>query len=352
MNSIYLNQRHYQAEEILSYTKEELRRMPLFLQEIFEFLQDWFGAAPFIEVKTSGSTGEPKLIRLSKLTMLNSAKATNHYFSLHAGDAILLCLSARYIAGKMMLVRAIVGQLQIHAIEPSAHPDLCQYADIQLCAMVPMQVEEILRCQDVTAFDPIKTLIIGGAPVQASLEIDLQRVSSRCFATYGMTETASHVALRAINGIKSKIGYYEALPHVRFSTDGRGCLIVSAPELIDEPLVTNDVVELLSETRFAWKGRYDFMLNSGGIKLFPEVIEKKIYSAINRPFYLTKRSDDRLGEALVLVLEGEPLRTQDQQNLINEIIRLVGKYEKPREIRYLKQFQYTSTGKLMRILPV
>lgn len=313
------------------------------------FLKAWFSTDPFIEMRSSGSTGDPKLFTLPKQMMRQSARATNLFFALTQGDTLLLCLSADYIAGKMMLVRALEGGLRVTAVPPTSTPPIPKDSTFQLCAMVPMQVEQLLRKGDEDLFKGIEQLIIGGGEVIESLRGRLQQLPTRCYATYGMTETASHVALSLLHGSQSEM-IYRALSGVEFEVDERDCLIINAPNLLTQALITNDVVALVDRYSFKWIGRADFVVNSGGVKLFPESIERKIAHLFDRLFYLTKESDPLLGERLVLVVEGEPLSSEEACNLLDLIRSTCNRYEVPKRIVYRKELPETATGKLMRIL--
>ena len=347
--SIILDGMLWTSTDILHLNMDDIARMPEWKQEIFLFLQQWFGCSDTISVHTSGSTGKPQQIYLSKSTMRHSAQATNQYFRLNEDSHALLCLSAGYIAGKMMLVRAIEGAYHLHTIAPTSVPLRNDVGHIDFCAMVPMQVEETIRTNGKNAFKRIKQLIIGGGAISHQLEQEIAQLSTICYATYGMTETASHVALRIIDGSDSA---FLALPGIHFSTDKRQCLIIDAPELLNHPIVTNDIVELSedSSVAFRWKGRYDFVVNSGGVKLFPETIEKKIAPLmVDRSFYLTKRPDNRLGEMLILVIEGTPYTDKETQKLMHQIASAVAPYEKPRDIVFLNHFQRSGSGKIIRL---
>lgn len=343
MNTIFLNKHIYSADYFRELTPDVIEDQPIYLKDIFSFLHQWFDDSQVIDVKTSGSTGMPKIISLSKETMRQSARATLDFFRLKKNDPVLLCLSANYIAGKMMLVRAIEGELDLTAIEPATvlfiPPKLFRF-----CAMVPMQVEETLRVYGNGSFSCIESLIIGGAPVSSSLEHKLKAVSAACYVTYGMTETASHVALKRLNTNEP----YRALPGISFHEDDRHCLIVKAPLLHQDLLSTNDIVELCNSSEFHWKGRYDFVVNSGGIKIVPEELEKKIEPFLKQPFYFSKRSSQLYGEELILVLEGDKLSSEAENELLMLLATILTKYEKPKAVYYIQAFEYTSNGKLKR----
>lgn len=319
--------------------------------EVFTFLKEWFDEKPYVIGHTSGSTGTPKEIRLDKEDMRASAVLTNSFFGISAESVLLLCLSVSYIAGKMMVVRALEAGADLCVVPVGSHP-MQESVDgglsdmkIDLAAMVPMQVEESLRVpSEKAAFGSIRQLLIGGAPVSPELEKRLQHIPTQCYATYGMTETVSHIALRKLNDD----GNYIALGNVTFSTDERGCLVIDAPHLRSRHFVTNDLVELSDEHRFRWLGRFDNVINSGGLKFFPEVIESKISSLFSCRFFITSQPDERLGQRIILMLEGA--NRPDVNELLQNMRKLLSAYEMPRAIFTCCRFRETTSGKIMRDL--
>lgn len=296
------------------------------------FLLDWFDHHDYIEMPTSGSTGIPKIIRVKKQAMVNSAIATGRYFDLQPGCRVLHCLPAKYVAGKMMLVRAFILGLDMDFVEPGLEPLAHSDEIYDFSAMVPLQAQ-----RSMARLGQIKKLIVGGAKISNSLEKQLMMLPGIAFETYGMTETVSHIAAKPV-GAKS----FSVLPNVGLSLDDRQCLVISAPDISDEPIVTNDLVELLSPTEFIWKGRIDNVINSGGIKHIPELIEAKLMKYIDRRFFFYGVPDENLGDKLVLVVEGEPY------HLDPAIFSKLDKYEIPKDIIFVPSFMETGNGKVIR----
>jgi len=330
---------HENVEALLSYARD-------FSKDLNSFLTFWFDYNDFITVKTSGSTGKSTMIQLKKEFMVNSAIATGDYFDLPQKTKALLCLSPNYIAGKMMLVRAMVLGWDLDMVEPDTNPldKTTEYYDF--CAMVPLQLGSSL-----TELHRVKKLIVGGAPISQDLKNKLQNVSTAIFATYGMTETITHIAVKKLNhlenlGSKGK-SYYNTLPNIQISKDDRGCLVVLAPKLSETKIVTNDLVELLSAKEFEWLGRYDTVINSGGIKLIPEQIEEKLAQIIPQRFFVAGLPDEMLGEKLVLIIEGEDKNLNNVQSKISQLQSLL-KYENPKEIYFTEEFVETETKKIQR----
>tara|TARA_R110002012_G_scaffold38153_1_gene106531 strand:- start:65 stop:1069 length:1005 start_codon:yes stop_codon:yes gene_type:complete len=309
-----------------------------FEKAIGGFLSEWVSDAPTLAVQTSGSTGEPKTIVLKKEQMINSAKATGEYFDLQPKQKALLCLPSTGIAGKMMLVRAMVLGLHLDYVEPSSKP-LPNNKSYDFVAMVPLQVENSLD-----QLVNVKKLIIGGAPVASDLRVELKKQSVEAYETYGMTETITHIAVKIIT---EGSNYFETLLNVSLKQDERGCLVIDAPKISDERIITNDLVELISENQFTWLGRYDSIINSGGIKLVPETIEEKLSSIIESRFFVAGIPDETLGQKLVLVVEGDPTEAQELLPSIKHI-KTLSKYEVPKAIYFVKAFSETVTKKINR----
>ncbi|WP_228237427.1 AMP-binding protein [Allomuricauda sp. M10] len=307
---------------------------------IGQFVLDWISNKPTLEVFTSGSTGKPKRIELNKEHMVNSALATGEYFQLKPKQQALLCLPCSGIAGKMMLVRAMVLGLHLDEVEPSSNPLQHNKKLYDFVAMVPLQVEQSLQ-----ELDRVGILIIGGAPVNDKLRAVLESGSTQVYETYGMTETITHIAVKEI--APEPKPYFETLPNITLSTDDRGCLVINAPKVANEKVITNDIVELKGTNQFTWLGRYDSIINSGGIKLMPESIEAKLTPLMPSRFFVAGIPDEVLGEKLILVIEGQPLPTDEILQKIKSQAS-ISKYEVPKDIYFVKSFVETATQKIHR----
>lgn len=304
------------------------------------FLALWRDNGPTIEAQTSGSTGAPKMISLPKADMRLSAKATCAYFGINHASLLFLPLSVDYIAGKMMLVRAEVSGANVMVETPSNRPLLAPPpAEIDLAAVVPPQIHGLLKSP---WHGRIRNLIVGGAPLDSENEQALVNRGINAYATYGMTETSSHVALRRLG-----TDIYKALPHVTFSIDTRGCLVIHSSAMQFDTLVTNDLVELVGPDSFRWLGRHDNVINSGGIKVSPEVIEQKLSTYIpdNREFFISSRPSRKWGREVVLVIEG---RDPMEEPIDFAAIPTLSKAERPKATLYITRFDRTRTGKIIR----
>lgn len=312
-----------------------------FERAIGDFLLDWFNDRPTLSLGTSGSTGDPKIIEVRKAHMINSALATGAFFKMGAGTRALLCLPSKFIAGKMMLVRAMFLGWDLHGIRPASAPLIPLGKDYDFCAMVPLQVQNSL-----SRLHRIGTLLVGGAPLPPELRSRLSGEAIRAYETYGMTETVSHIALREIDDNLVDGTGFKALPEVVFSQDQRDCLVIQAPKIFDGTITTNDVVRLISDTEFQWLGRHDHIINSGGIKLIPEQIELKLSPLFSSRFFVAGIPDKTLGQKLVLLIEGEI----DSELLLQNIrgLKSLSKYEVPKEIYSVPHFLETENEKIRR----
>ena len=295
----------------------------------------------FLLQKTSGSTGEPKTIQLNESAMIASASKTLNFFNLKEGDTALLCLPANYIAGKMMIVRALVGGLNLLEIEPKGIPDIPEKT-IHFAAMVPMQVQNLIDSG--YDFANIKNLIIGGATVNFKLCQDIQKLPCTVYATYGMTETYSHIALQQLNGSKPD-SCFRLLDGFAISTNEKGCLVIDAPEFSNEPIVTTDLVEIISPNEFRLLGRADNVINSGGIKILPEELEAIISKQLNTECLVVPVPDDKLGQKAILVLE----KASHYKNIDLQAINLhFEKHKIPKAVYYIDVFPRNKSMKIDR----
>lgn len=327
-----LNGFHLNEDDLCRIAYSFIKEGEPFERALGDFLLNWFDQNSFIEMQTSGTTGAPKSIRVDKQAMINSALATGTFFDLHPGIRVLHCLPTQYVAGKMMLVRAFILGWDMDITAPVSNPFERNDQEYDFAAMVPLQAQHSLE-----KLHKIKKLILGGAKVSQALSDQLKALPTEIYETYGMTETITHIAAKRIGE-----DAFTVLPYVNISEDDRHCLVIDPYAICDEPVITNDVVKIIDDTHFIWLGRHDNVINSGGVKLFPEQIEEKLSKNINRRFFVKGMPDETLGEKLVLVIEGEPF------DIDTAAFAQLGKYEKPKEVLFVKQFSQTESGKVIR----
>ena len=309
------------------------------------FMDEWHDGSPTLLVHTSGSTGKPKPLWVEKRRMEASARITCGFLGLQQGDTALLCMPLDYIAGKMMVVRALTCGLRLVSVEPSAHPMKgLDDSPIDFAAMVPLQVVRTLEVpEERERLLRVRHLIIGGGAIDEELEQALQDFPHAVWSTYGMTETLSHIALRRINGAQ-RDDHYTPFEGVGISLNDEGCLVIDAPAVCPTPLTTNDRASLAADgRRFRILGRRDNVICSGGIKLQTEEIERKLRTRLHVPFMVTKRRDAALGEAVVLLVEDRD--TEQYQAVCRDTLY---KYERPKLILSVERIPLTETGKPAR----
>jgi len=297
-----------------------------------KFILNWFNSDSFITVTTSGTTGSPKKIQIEKQAMVFSALATAEFFELKAGNLVLNCLSTNYIAGKMMLIRSIVLGFEMDFVAPTSNPVENNTKVYDFVAMVPLQVEN-----SINELINVRKLIIGGTKINQNLRSQLLDLPTLVYETYGMTETITHIAVKKISD-----NYFSVLPNVTISTDDRNCLVIDVPRISNAKIITNDVVNIIDNSEFELLGRIDNVINSAGVKLFPEQIEIKLGNKIQTRFFVIGIPDDQYGEQLALVVEGNSISFND--DFFNDLLP----YEKPKAIYFVAKFLETESGKIKR----
>lgn len=310
-----------------------------FEKKVIFFLEKWLDDAKTVEVQTSGSTGVPKVFEIEKRKMLNSAVMTCDFLHLKSGDTALLCLPVEYISGKMMIVRSFERKMKLIIAEPSLQPLKDLESEIDFCAMTPLQVENSLD-----KIHLVKNLIIGGASVSESLKKRISHLTTYIFETYGMSETLSHIALKQLT--PESEDYFTAFENVTISKDDRGCLKIFAPNVNDEVLQTNDLVDIKNGNQFKFLGRIDHVINSGGAKIFPEELEALVKKEIANEVVFLGVADELLGQKLVVVIEG---KETDETIKVLSNIQFEKNFHKPKKIIFTDQIPRTPNGKVSRI---
>lgn len=321
----------------------------------FNFLAEWYNVQDFIEVQTSGSTGAPKTIRLNKTFVAASARRTIRFFNLKENDRVLHCLPSNYIAGKLMIVRALIGKLDLLVVDPSTDFSFLQKESFKFAAMVPNQVGKLLEFVRQpadwnpdfagTPFGRLEFLLLGGSAIPQNLVKKLQAISTACYSSYAMTETATHIALRKLNGPGAS-EFYHCLDDIEVELSKAGCLRIKMPGL-EKPLQTNDLAELQDKKTFQVLGRADNIIISGGIKFSPEQLEKKLEPYIKQPFMISWLPHEMLGQQLILLVEGNQSAETNQQ-LQHIFQQQLDKFERPRKIRFISKLPRTLNGKIDR----
>jgi O-succinylbenzoic acid--CoA ligase len=351
--SLLLNGREFSYDSIRQ-TPTPHRALNGYEAKVLELVREWLSGAHEFGLRTSGSTGQPQLIVLKRRQLAASAARTGDYFDLGPGDRALVCLNCDFIGGKMMLVRGLERNMHLTIVEPHADPFdfVPAEEEFDFAAFVPLQLRAVLTAGRANRLNKMRAILVGGAGVEPSLLREVEQLKVPVYLTYGMTETASHMALRRLNGPQAS-PHYRVLPGLHLGQDERGCLTVRGDVTDDQLIVTNDRIELVDKHTFDWLGRVDFVINSGGVKVQAEKVELVLDVALaelgeSRRAFVAGQADERLGQAVTAYVEGSPLRTPAEQRLLELLRERLGKYELPKRVVYIPTFQTTASGKLDR----
>lgn len=355
-DALTMNHVRYDRADLLRRAKDALNEpgAPVWKAALYRFILDWIDDRDYVVLRTSGSTGTPKELRVPKRRLVASANATARHFGLMPGDTALLSLPVDYIAGSMMVVRAFVSALDLIVVPPDSRPLLgIGETSIRFAALVPMQLEAFLGRdgfdrEAVDVLERIDILLLGGTGTREAMVAALQGIRTRVFASYGMTETLTHIAVKPLNQGDGATGY-RPLDGVRVRLDEDRCLVIDVDYLAIESLQTTDIADLAADGTFELIGRKDHAINSGGVKLFPEQIEQRLSRLLSdRQFFICAAPDARLGEQVCLLVEGEPWPGDQHESMWREISEVLGQYEKPRQIEFVPEFVLTESGKIRR----
>jgi o-succinylbenzoate---CoA ligase len=348
-SQLRINGEIFNRESLIVYAQEKLMNHDLSEWEnaFFDFILSWLDDSDRINLSTSGSTGKPRVLQMPKSRLAESAIRTGSYLNLENGQSALLALPVGYIAGQMMVVRGFVLGLNLIPVTPDSNPLKNSQLRLNFAALTPMQVLKTIESENgPEKIRAIDKLIIGGDAVSNELKEVLSGFDNQIWSTYGMTETLTHVAMQKLTN-PNPSACFEALPGITFGTDERGCLVIYGAGLNERGIKTNDLVNLISKTSFDFIGRFDNVINSGGVKISPERVEKLMAPVLRQKRFIVSGIPDRyLGKRLVLVVEcdkKEPLN-------INHLVQNSGlkKHEVPKEIYFVDHFPETETGKIIR----
>lgn len=342
---LLLEGKEYTSDDIARFVAEGAENYPSAIWDLYLFLNEWFNDSPVITVHTSGSTGAPKELIARKDQMMQSARLTCEFLNLQAGDTALLCMNLRYIGAMMVVVRSLVAGLNLIVRPASGHPLSDISEPLKFAAMVPLQVYNTLHTpEEKEQLKQTEILIIGGGAVDEALEAEIKSLPIAVYSTYGMTETLSHIALRRLNGNSASDHYYP-FSSVELSLSPENTLVIKAPLVCDDILQTNDIARIYPDGSFTILGRKDNVINSGGIKIQAEEIEKVLRPFIPMPFVITSVPDPRLGQAVTLLIEGQ----LDMEELKNKVQEILSPYNRPKYIRMVNFIPQTGNGKINRV---
>ena len=333
-----LDSKNYNRKELLNFAYENIQSNNSSSLILSEFILELFNIETFILSNTSGSTGRPKNIKLEKEALVNSSYMTRDYFNLVAGQSAISFLPLNFIAGKMMLIRAMVLGLDLHLFAPTSNPSKFIDKKYFFSAMTPMQASN-----SINKLKYINTLILGGSNISKELSLKILSKKDKYYETYGMTETVTHIAIKKVSKQDASNNSFRVLKGVTIKANKNNCLVIEAPHICVNKLITNDIVTITSQDEFTLLGRIDNIINSGGVKLIPEVIEKKLNNYISKNFIISSVHSELLGSKVVLLIESKKYKIE------NDIFKFLSKFEIPKNIYFINKFIYTKTNKVDRL---
>lgn len=346
-----------------------------YYKKVFDFKKAWESGQETFKIQTSGSTGTPKTILLHRKQMLASVKMTAKAFNLEEGDTAFCCLNIDYIAGLMMLVRAFEIGMDLVVVEPKSNPfeDIEKHLYIlkanrgqNFFAFVPLQIQTLLESKPIFSeiLNSAKAIIIGGAAVNDAILEKVQTIYRPVYVTYGMTETLTHIAIRRING-SEKDDFFNTLDGVDVKLNDESCLMIKSKTTDNEWITTNDVAEIINGSSFVLHGRIDNVINSGGVKIQLEKIEKATELVLKKlktdeqkldgRYFVFSLPNEKLGERLIFVLEKEtneafPSRDDATKiDILQSFKEILPKFEVPKEVFFVEKMIETPTGKIDKI---
>lgn len=326
------------------------QRLEPWEHKVWSFLDLWLNPAiNHITVYSSGSTGKPRPYQHSKQVLIASAQATCRFLGIQHGQNALLALPADKIGGMMMVVRSWLYKMPLFCIAPTINPikELPSGVHFHLAAFTPMQVAPVVNSYELfKELEAIDIVILGGSEVPRGITQWLKGLTNRLYATFGMTETVSHIALKKLNAPEAD-EHFRLVPGVEIATDERGCLQITAPALQLNQLQTNDVVVITGPAQFDWLGRFDNVINTGGLKVYPETLEQEWKEVMMVPFFIAGIPDPVSGQKVVLVIERDSI-TEKEVEATRQYFKNMAQNTRPRQLLLVPRFLRTETGKIKR----
>lgn len=325
---------------------------PEIIQKVADICKWWLESQLPMEITTSGSTGTPRKISFERTEIIGSIQLTVQALNLRSGMNCLLALDPGFIGGRMMILRSLEIGMNLICLQASSNPLKDINQPIDFTALVPLQLETILADSSLhSRLNSIQTILIGGAPMSHKLRKSAEQLETDIFLSFGMTETLSHIALQKI---KPGSQFFKVLKGISISKDNRGCLIINTPTLKSAPIITNDLVDLTATDEFRWLGRYDRVINSGGIKISPEKLESYSEEIIlsvlkSGDFFYSSIEDNRLGQKVVLILvRNIQPSNSDLEKMISDLRKKLSAFEFPKEILWVRENEKSAGGKTDR----
>lgn len=334
-------------EDVNHFHKLEASNSDVYFKKINDFIQLLSNKNSPLTVKTSGSTGIPKELHFTMNQAFESAKLSNAFFNIDSSSILLLPMNIDFVGAKMLIVRAFVAKAKIWIVAPTANvfENVPTNVLFDLIALTPYQLLSTLE-KTPLSFLQVRKCLIGGSTISNELFRKIEDLSLDCkfYESFGMSETLSHIAIKTLG---SNEDVFRVIDGYHIEVSSEGLLSIQCP-FMDNNVISNDIVELFDDKSFRFLGRKDFVINSGGIKIYPELLENSLQEIFHFPFYFTKEKDERLGEILILVILKSNEKS-DVEILEQCKIHITNKYYVPKKIKRLYTFEYTQNGKIKRL---
>ena len=345
------------------------------IDQAIDILRRWELGDTLFSLTTSGSTGEPATIEHSRAALQWSAESTLNTWFTHSNQPedntpvapIQLCiLPLNKAGGFMQLIRSAVWNAPIWIAPASANPfteselalikngevipfspELWNQYKPNILSITPMQLQLALKSE--TGQEILKqmhTVLIGGQAMDLQLEKQILEVfpNTRWIHTFGSTETASHFAGRILNHNTAE---YTLTAGSTLNTNESGEIQISNPATGGRRITLHDKIHQTSDTTFIWLERTNLLVNSGGVKIPIEPLEKEIAQLLNWPltsFYIAGQPHPILGEELTLFTTHS---INDMQLIIATLDQLP-KLHQPKKILFISEITISDNGKIVR----
>ncbi|MCU0417136.1 MAG: AMP-binding protein [Cytophagaceae bacterium] len=331
----------WDKKRILSLDNTNLNQYPLAIQLCYE----WYLSNASPTIQTSGSTGYPKTIQLDRKAIAASVQRTARFFNLSAQSTFLVVLPLDKIAGRMQLYRALCLEATVYVNTPSRSLNDVLSLPYDFVSLSTLQIRHLVQDErGIALLSDCRIVLIGGAAPDESTIQRLQVLPhTEVYLSYGMTETLSHIAIQALHPIREP--GFRLLDGVEWRATRHSTMITD--RLLGIEIETTDSLEALSDSYFVYKGRRDRVINSGGVKVHPELIETIVQQWFieqgwTNLFYVGSLPHPALGEQVVLYIDALPV---EKNSLLEGIKQRVPPYHAPREV-IVQTIQVSENGKI------